>query len=154
MIEVSAQAIVGNTVDDRGEGILDALRRDAAIEIRRQEQDVTQAQAEHGTRQRDAVADGGEAAADADPLSWHAGLEQGFDGRNAFGDIEGRALAGGAEQHNAVDALAEELPGMGGELCGIHAAIRRERRRRRHPEPANCLRHSTTTHCCGSRVSH
>ncbi|MGY4380396.1 hypothetical protein ACVWZ3_008035 [Bradyrhizobium sp. i1.3.6] len=105
---------------------------------------MAQAEAEHGARQRDAVGDGGKAAADADTLGRDAGLEHGLDGRDTLGDIEGGALAGGTEQHNAVDALAEELPGVSGELGGVHAAISRQRRRRRHPEPANCLRHLTT----------
>ena len=47
-----------------------------------------------------------------------ASLEHGLDGRDPLGDIEGGALAGGAEQHDAVDALCEELSGMARELGG------------------------------------
>ena len=65
MIERGAKAIVGDGIENRGERVLDALRRDAAVEIGRQDQHVVQAEAEHRTRQRDAVGDGGKAAADA-----------------------------------------------------------------------------------------
>ncbi|MGY3653280.1 hypothetical protein ACVWW2_008571 [Bradyrhizobium sp. LM4.3] len=128
MIEVGTQAIVGDAVEDRRKGIFDAFRADAAVEVRRQQQHVTQAEAEYGARQCDAIADRGEAAADSNSFRRHAGLEHGCNGRDAFGDVERGALAGGAEQHDTVDALAEELLGVSGELCGVHAAVGCQRR--------------------------
>src|SRR5207247_4471810 len=99
--------------------------------------------------QGDAVGHGGKAAAKPDPRCGHAGLEQRFDGRDPFADVERGTVAGGAEQHDAVEALFEEIECMARQLGMIRAALSRQRRRRGGPETSNWPGHDISL--CWSR---
>ena len=95
MVGGDAQVGIADAVDNRSEGIFDALRVNVSEIERRQHHRLGHTERKHALGDLDRIGDRGSAGAERDPIRSDAGLEEGFGGGEAFGAAERWAFAAG-----------------------------------------------------------
>ena len=131
MVEHDPQPGVAKPLHDFAVGRIDAVIGDALVVEWRQHHHGIDADRERVTRQRHRFAERRDAGSGQQPARRDAGLYHRLEQRGAFGGREGVGLAGGAEQRDAIAALAQEVAAMRDKARVIGGELGVERRQRR-----------------------
>ena len=127
MVEVQAQSIVADAIDQRGVRRVNPFVGHVLEEERRQHQRTGASCGKRVARELDRVRQRGAAGGGQHALRRDTGRDQGIESGPTLGDRERLTFAGRAERGDAVDAGREQPLRVVCEPCGIECAALVER---------------------------